>query len=299
MLIAKFLNWEECSLSDYEIICSKFGYNCESSPEFLAFMLRNNAPLRFFSYTKKGKKLGGACVENGWLANDYKNKNRLIKTLPIPKSSVYIPLDFGLKNGLILPFKTKCLHSLQKKIIINSSYELLSKRKVAITKDILTDFSKKTISTREREVRNFIKSGGSFKPISEVSSDLFFDMYDELYFARRNTHVSDVDLNRKFFKEFHHRFKGDVMMMGEDPVAIQILISADSQAGFFVDYINIGYKQEKNGTSMGTVLMWKNLTAINSEAQSANKRLYYSYGFMSGEYKKRWCNPESIGRALI
>jgi hypothetical protein len=97
----------------------------------------------------------------------------------------------------------------------------------------------------EREVRNFIKSGGSFKPISEVSSDLFFDMYDELYFARRNTHVSDVDLNRKFFKEFHHRFKGDVMMMGEDPVAIQILISADSQAGFFVDYINIGYKQEK------------------------------------------------------
>jgi hypothetical protein len=35
------------------------------------------------------------------------------------------------------------------------------------------------------------------------------------------------------------------MMMGEDPVAIQLLISADSQAGFFVDYINIGYKQEK------------------------------------------------------
>jgi len=299
MLIAKFLNWEECSLSEYEIICSKFGYNCESAPEFLAFMLRNNAPLRFFSYTKKGQNLGGACVENGWLANDYKNKNRLIKTLPIPKSSVYLPFNFGLKNGVMLPFKTKCLHSLQKKIIINSSYEWFSKRKVAITKDISTDFSKKTISTREREVRNFIKSGGSFKPISEVSSDLFFDMYDELYYARRNTHVSDPDLNRKFFKEFHHRFKGDVMMMGEDPVAIQLLISADSQAGFFVDYINIGYKQGKNGTSMGTVLMWKNLTAMNSEAQSANKRLYYSYGFMSGDYKNRWCNPESIGRALI
>lgn len=262
-------------------------------------MLRHNAPLKFFSYSKKGRILGGACVENGWLANDFKNQSRLIKSLPIPNSSIYIPLDLNVKDRILIPFKSKCLHSFQKQFFINSSYEWFSKRKVAIAKDPSISFSKKTIATREREVRNFIKSGGSFKPISDVSSDVFFDMYNELYYARRNKHVSDVELNREFFKEFHNRFKGDVMMIGGDPVAIQLLLSADSPAGFFVDYINIGYKQGRFGTSLGTVLMWKNLTTLSSEAQSINKMLYYSYGFMSGEYKKRWCNPESVGRSLI
>ncbi|WP_421514297.1 hypothetical protein [Enterobacter ludwigii] len=112
MLIPKFLNWEECSLNEYADVCLKYGFNCESSPQFLSFMLKNNAPLKFFVFSKKGEPLGGACVENGWLSNDYKNKNRAIKSLLVPKQSIYLPLKEG--NKYILPFKSKCLHPLQK-----------------------------------------------------------------------------------------------------------------------------------------------------------------------------------------
>lgn len=297
MLIPKFLNWEECSLKEYEEICSKYGFNCESSPHFLSFMLKNNAPLKFFSFSKKGVAVGGACVENGWLANDYKNNNRAIKSLLMPKHSIFLPLKEGGKY--ILPFKSKCLHPLQKKLFLNSSYELFSKRKVAIAKNPRNDFSKKTISTREREIRRFLASGGAFKSIREITADALFDIYSDLYRQRRNKPVVDQDLNRSFFNEYHHNFKGEIMMIGDEPVAMQLLLSVDNSAGIFVDYINIGYKPSTEINSLGTIMMWRNLTEINSSALESKKNLYYSFGHMSGDYKERWCIPEPVGRSLI
>lgn len=297
MLIPKFLNWEECSIYEYADICLKYGFNCESSPQYLSFMLKNNAPLKFFSFSKKGESLGGVCVENGWLANDYKNKNRAIKSLLIPKQSIFIPLKEGGKY--ILPFKSKCLHPLQHSLFLNCSYKLFSKRKVAIAKNPLRDFSKKTIATREREVRKFLANGGSFKSISEVSANILFDIYNDLYRSRRNKPVSDQDLNRRFFNDYHQNFKGEIMMIGDDPIAMQLLLSVDNRAGLFVDYINIGYKPNTSINSLGTIMMWRNLTEINNFAMQHNKNLYYSFGHMSGDYKERWCVPEPVGRTLI
>jgi hypothetical protein len=297
MLIPKFLRWEECSITEYEEICLRYGYNCESAPQFLSFMLENNAPLKFYSYSRNGEVVGAACVENGWLVNDYKNKNRMIKTLLMPKSSIFIPLKRG--ERILLPFKSKCLHPLQCKQFINSSYEFFSKRKVAIAKNPFKDYSKKTFATREREIRKFVSAGGSFKPISEISGDVLFDIYNDLYHSRRNKNVADPELNKSFFNQHHKNFKGEVMMMGGEPIAIQLLLSVNNVAGNFVDYINIGYKQNSQLNSIGTIMMWRNLTTLNSEALMANENLFYSYGFMSGEYKERWCKPESIGRALI
>ncbi|KPU05794.1 transcriptional regulator [Enterobacter cloacae subsp. cloacae] len=297
MLIPKFLNWEECSLNEYSDICFKYGFNCESSPQFLSFMLKNNAPLKFFAFRKKGEPLGGACVENGWLANDYKNKSRTIKSLLIPKQSIFLPLREDSKY--ILPFKSKCLHPLQKKLFINSSYELFSKRKVAIAKNPVSDFSKKTISTREREIRKFVASGGSFKPIGEIEPDNLFDIYNDLYRARRNKSVSDPELNKVFFKEFHHSFKGEIMMMDDEPIAIQLLLSVENVSNIFVDYINIGYKTSSKTNSLGTIMMWRNLSRLNYEAVESGKNLYFSFGHMSGDYKERWCIPASVGRSLI
>jgi len=67
----------------------------------------------------------------------------------------------------------------------------------------------------------------------------------------------------------------------------------------FVDFINIGYRKDINAGSLGTMLMWKNLTALYQEAAENNLNLYYSYGMMSGEYKTRWCHPVSLGRSII
>ncbi|MGE5988454.1 hypothetical protein GW952_05155 [Klebsiella michiganensis] len=67
----------------------------------------------------------------------------------------------------------------------------------------------------------------------------------------------------------------------------------------FVDFISIGYLKDIHAGSLGTMLMWKNLTAIYQEAAENNLNLYYSSGMVSGEYKTRWRHPLSFGRSII
>lgn len=299
MLIAKFSKWEECSFNEYEKSCLEYGYNCESSPDFISFMLSLNAPLQFFSYKRNGKRLGSVCVDNGWVVNDVKNKNKSIKCLPVPTYATYIPFSHDFKGSVILPFKSKCLHPYQRDRFFNTSYNLLSKRTVAVVKSVSSDFSKKTISTREREIRKYCNAGGMFKPVSQFNGDELFDVYNNLFHARRNEVMGEQAINRRFFNEFHTHFKGDVMFMDDEPIAMQLLLSVTSKVGFFVDFINIGYKQDTPVNSIGTMLMWRNLTALSAESDKNNHRLYYSYGSMCGDYKKRWCNPVSVGRVLI
>ncbi|MGK0705304.1 transcriptional regulator [Yokenella regensburgei] len=299
MLIAKFLHWNECSFEEYKKSCLEYGYNCESAPEFLSFMMRHGAPLKFFSYRKNREVLASVCVDKGWLANDRKNNNRSINYLHVPTTAILIPVNSNCKHKIIIPFKSKCLHPLQNGRFLNASYKVFSNRTSAIAKNIQRDFSKKTISTREREVRTFMKAGGSFKSISQIDGDLLFDIYNELYHARRNKFVPNHGVNRAFFREFIDNFKGVVMFMDDEPIAMQLLMSVNNKAGLFVDYINIGYKQDTSVNSLGTILMWKNLSVLSAESIECGKRLYYSYGFMAGEYKERWCKPESLGRTLI
>jgi hypothetical protein len=261
-------------------------------------MMRHNSPLRFFEYKRKGNVLGGVCVDQGWLANDIKNKNRSLQSLPIPATSIYLPFDMNSSGKPIIPFKSKCLHPLQKDLFVNTAYNLFSKRNIGLVKSFPSGFSKKTISTREREIRKFLAVGGAFVPISDLDSNYFFDIYRELFFARRKREIIEQDLNRIFFNEFHHCFKGDVIFLNNEPIAIQLLLSVSSQAGYFVDFINIGYTQESPLNSLGTILMWRNLTSLTAEAAEKNQNLFYSYGFMSGEYKTRWCNSLSVGRAI-
>jgi hypothetical protein len=299
MLIAKFSRWDECSFNEYEASCLEYGYNCESSPDFISFMLRLNAPLQFFSYKRDGKRLGSVCVDNGWVVNDIKNKNKSIRCLPVPMYATYIPFSSEVEEKVFFPFKSKCLHPLQNKKFFNSSYNLLSKRTVAVVKNINADFSKKTVSTREREIRNFCHAGGVFKSVNQFNGDELFDVYNNLYRARRNIVMIEQAINRNFFNEFHSHFKGEIMFMDDEPIAMQLLLSVASKAGFFVDFINIGYKQNTPVNSIGTMLMWRNLTMLSAESNMNNQRLHYSYGAMSGEYKKRWCNPASVGKVLI
>ncbi len=89
------------------------------------------------------------------------------------------------------------------------------------------------------------------------------------------------------------------MMMNDEPIAMQLLLSVENGSSIFVDYINIGYKPNSEINSLGTIMMWRNLSKLNSMAAGLNKNLYFSFGHMSGDYKERWCMPESVGRSLI
>lgn len=88
------------------------------------------------------------------------------------------------------------------------------------------------------------------------------------------------------------------MHANNKPIAIQIIISAQSKTGIFADFINIGYLSGDDYGALGTIIMWKNLTSLYEESVEKNVQLYYSYGSMSGKYKERWCHPMKVGRVL-
>ncbi|AKM47705.1 MULTISPECIES: GNAT family N-acetyltransferase [Edwardsiella] len=294
-MLFKFSGWDECGIDEYIECCAKYGYNSESSPHYIKFMLHHGADLRFVAYRKK-KLLGAACLDGKWLVNDFKNPNKSMGSLPIPNSSIVLPFSSDVK--CIAPFKTKCLSPL-KKNIINSSFNLFTKRTAAFAKSVEEDFSKKTIATRRREIKKFIAAGGRFVDVSQFSGEELFSIYENLFFMRRGASIHDREMNIKFFVKFKNDFLGEVLYLNDKPVGIQLLITSTSTLGFFVDFINIGYDMEIKAHSIGTILMWNNLEKATERAHALALPLHFSFGFMSGKYKQRWCNPVGVGRTLI
>lgn len=286
-MLVKLSGWVECDFYTYKNVSSKYGYSAESSPEYIKFMLDNGVKSRFLAYKKKGQYVGAACLDNGWLLNDFKNNNKSIWGLPLPVSGIVLPMKSGV--SCLAPFKSRCLSD--KSGIVNSSVRL-SKRVEAIAKN-KSDFSKKTQQTRRREINKFIAEGGSFIDISTIPADKLFVEYDMLLKKRWGVGVENYELNKKFFSKFHDRFFGDVAILNGEIVGIQLLIKTDSVKGTFVDFINIGYDTEISHP-IGTMLMWRNIERVDSIECSK-----YSYGFMSGDYKRRWCKPSTLARIIF
>lgn len=293
-MILKYFKWEDCSFETYNLCCERYGYNAESSPEYIDFMNKNGANYKFIAYKKNNEIVGSACLEGGWLANDHKNPNRIVKTLPLPAHSIVVPIDPSV--NCLAPFKTKCLSPLTSSIK-NANFNILSKRKIAMTKNI-SDFSKKTKETRKREINRFIDAGGSFVKTDEVNASELFCIYDSLYYKRRGCRVNDSQLNIKFFSSFKDNFIGNILFFNKEPVGIQLLLSTYSRIGLFVNFINIGYDINIKKHPLGTIAMWSNLDFVEKYAQQLNLPLFYSFGAMSGDYKKRWCTPLNVGRIL-
>lgn len=140
---------------------------------------------------------------------------------------------------------------------------------------------------------------GSFLNVSQLDGEHIFEVFEILYQARRNQAIAERAINKAFFREFQPCFKGYMMFLHNEPVALQLLLSVSSSAGMFVDFINIGYRIDSNAGAVGTMLMWKNLTALYQEAAEKQLPLHYSYGSMSGDYKNRWCHSVNNGRVII
>lgn len=294
MITMRFLGWEQCDFSDYKQACYLYGFNSESSPEFIEFFRENGAVLDFYCLVKKGEVIGAVCVDNGWLCNDIHNRKSQTNHMPIPHYSVTPPFKTG--TSCIIPFRSKCL-SVKNFHVRNASFNLLSKRRIAISKTI-EEFSAKTVSCRKRELRKFLAGGGSFLSNEHLTADELYDIYHHLFSLRRSREFHNCETEREFFRRFKDNFIGEVAFLRGEPVAVQLNISSISHYGMFVDFINIGYDVTLKEYSLGTLVMWNNLNFLENFSRLNQKSLIYSFGMMSGAYKDRWCNPANVGRII-
>jgi len=293
--IRKFMGWEDCSISDYTQCCNQFGYNSESSARFLTFFLNNGAALKFLAYRRKGELSGAVCLDNGWIANDYKNPKMQTGGMPLPAFCVIPPFKENVQ--CVAPFKSKSL-SAHTRNFRNASFNLFSRRQVAYSRCLREGFSKKVRYNRNREVRNFLESGGEFVDVGDISSAFLHDSYHQLFAKRRQKQVKLCETTKSFFSTYHNDFFGKIALWRGDPVGVQLLITSTSKLGFFVDFINIGYDTDIRNHSLGTIMMWNNLVSAHEHAERAALPLHFSYGMMSGEYKSMWCTPQNTGRIV-
>lgn len=289
MLIKKLLGWRQCDFASYKMAAQRYGYSAESAPDYIEFMINHGAKFNFIAYYHHGEIVAAACIDNGWLVNDFKNNNKSIIGLPLPVSGIVLPMRRDV--FCCAPFKARCLSG-------DYPYSLnitkkFSKRLEAIAKKI-SDFSKKTQQTRRREIKKFQQSGGDFIDISTISADVLLDSYDALLKKRWGQGVTNLAMNRAFFRRFQHCFYGDVATLNGQIIGIQLLLKTESVRGIFVDFINIGYDVTCEHP-LGTMLMWRNIERVAELGADVK----YSYGFMSGEYKKRWCVPRLLSRVIF
>ncbi|AOV95520.1 Mig-14 family protein [Edwardsiella hoshinae] len=289
MFIKKLLGWRQCDFASYKMAAQRYGYSAESAPDYIEFMLDCGATFNFIAYYHGGEIVAVACIDNGWLVNDFKNNNKSIVGLPLPVSGIVLPMKRG--TLCCVPFKSRCISGDYPHVL--NITQKFSKRLEAVAKKI-SDFSKKTQQTRRREIKKFQQAGGDFIDIATLSADTLLDSYDALLKKRWGQGIANLELNRQFFRRFQHCFYGDVAMLNGEIVGIQLLLKTESVRGIFVDFINIGYDVD-NDYPLGTMLMWRNIERVAELGDGVK----YSYGFMSGEYKKRWCTPQLLSRVIF
>lgn len=289
------MGWQQGSIVEYQEAYNKFGGSVITAPEILDFIhKRHNVDEKFFIKKDKSNQVIGAFCTwyDKYLAGEQKiAKNLGLHSYMLNFDEIILPLS--LNEKFIIPSKSKFLSEKNKTQVINAFNKINAHREICLVKEL----SKKTISTRNRELNKFIKKGGYFENVSKYTPMELVDIYDELYFKRRNEHC-----NKNKFLELIEKFPnlpfGNVLWIEKKPVAIQYVVKKDSPNWVCFDYINSGMDMNYPDLSLGTIAAWVN---VRDAIEYSNKRgleLRYCFGRPTFDYKERWCNRLPLHRVV-
>lgn len=293
-IIKNFFGWHEIDSQDYDTTFKKFGGNIISNPNVLAF-LHNRFTLNesYYAHRNNAGDIDGAiCVwNNKYIAGEPKAVMKYgLKIYPLNFDEIILPIS---EEVVYLPFKTKHLSGANTQRIINKSHLFNAKRRVCIVKQP----SSKTRQTRKRELRKFIEAGGTIKNISEYSREEYVDIFDELYFIRRGSHINkSVVLD--IFNSIPNIFVGNVLEYNGSPCATQLIASQSDNTTVYFDYVNSGRAMELDWHPIGTISLWTNIMSAQNTATDTCKKLRFSFGRPTADYKHRWCTMNKLYRLI-
>jgi hypothetical protein len=75
-------------------------------------------------------------------------------------------------------------------------------------------------------------------------------------------------------------------------------MKAESPEWINFDYINGGYDTTYDSFCPGTIVTWVNVHTAYLLCESLGKKMRYSFGRPTADYKNRWCKTEPVGRIL-
>ncbi|MFU2317182.1 GNAT family N-acetyltransferase [Rahnella sp. PCH160] len=299
MFITNLLGWEEGTLKEYQECYNLYGGNFSTHPDVIELQrqLLNIDARYFIRADKKGSMQGGICVWGAkMLANDYDSKcftHQL--SLPVAKDELILPISNS--RSFILPFKSKIISSIHRASIINTTYTVNSQRHICIAKDV-DKLSIKTRQTRKKEFRTFLAQGGEVHRVEDFSATELVEIYSALFFKRRLSKINHKTELAHFLDVLKKHTFGSILFIDNSPVAFQLIMKAESPDIISYDYINIGLDTSYSKLSLGTVITWLNINEASEECQRKGKKMRFSFGKPTADYKNRWCLQEPLGRTI-
>lgn len=156
------------------------------------------------------------------------------------------------------------------------------------------DYSKKFRYNQRREQRLLEEAGGSLRPMAELSAQEQAVIYADLFERRWGFAVPGKAHLAEVFELMREFMTGSLVMLEDQPVAIQILYRVQAPGWVSLEYINGGVDPQSRDFSPGSVLSFVNTQQAWEEARALGKPLRYSFGRADREYKDRWCNTVPV-----
>lgn len=156
------------------------------------------------------------------------------------------------------------------------------------------EYTKKFRYNQRREQRLLEEAGGILRPILDFSPEEQAAIYADLFQRRWSFEVPGKSHLDEVFKLLREFMVGSVVVLDEQPIAIQILYRVESPKWVSVEYINGGVDPQQRDFSPGSVLSFVNTQAAWAEARALGKTLRYSFGRADREYKERWCHKRAV-----
>ncbi|WP_222909649.1 GNAT family N-acetyltransferase [Pseudomonas sp. DNDY-54] len=151
-------------------------------------------------------------------------------------------------------------------------------------------YSKKFRYNQRREQRLLEEAGGVLRPMLNFSPTEQAAMYADLFRRRWGFDVPGKCYLQEVFALMREFMTGSVVLLDEQPIAVQVLYRIEAPKWVSIEYINGGVDPEQRDFSPGSVLSFANTQAAWAEARALGKPLRYSFGRADREYKDRWCN---------
>ena len=293
-LVKLVFRWEECSFAEYSKAHEEFGGNTISNPTVLDYISKNyNVKTRYFIHrTSDGICDAAVPTWDNVIAGDKKIANQYGINIPVAFDEIIIPHKHT-QQKLIIPFRTKILSVDHSCVVINALTKLNSSREICIVKPI----KGKSRQTLNRQMNQFLSKGGEIHKATDISTDCFYDIYSSLFYQRRQKIVEEEQA-KHFLKNVDGILFGSYLSLNGEPCAAQLITKTEDSTTIYLEYINSGRNMNVTDFSLGTICMWENIKTAFEYAELSNKKLRFSFGKPTLDYKDRFCSRNKLMRTI-
>lgn len=290
--------WEEATSKEYRQCFNEYGGSFSVHPDVLDYahsiMLCNE---RYWVKTDSvGTPLGALCSWDDKSIANNPPKHRH-ECLPIIRDEIILPMSHD--TTFLLPSKIKNLSAMHRGNSFNCQYVINARRTVCIAKKPdTTEMSSKFKKNQKRQLKKFVADGGEVKNIDELSTDDLIAIYCHLIKLRWGASPIDKDILGEFIGKMRGKVWGNVLIFNGEPCAFHFILKEDFPDWVSFEFVHTGLDPQLNNLSVGSVLTWVNLASASAYCNDAGKKMYYSFGAPTRDYKLLWCNTKLLGRTI-